>query len=50
MPNLNTEDWVRKRELTDKSKTKQLNSDEMAELTILNCKLYGMAGTSRDDI
>ena len=50
MSNLSTEEWTRKRELIDKSKTKQLSSDEMAELTILNCKLYGMAGSSRDDI
>jgi len=48
MSNLNTEDWNRKRELTEKSKTKQLSSDEMSELTVLNCKLYGMVGNNRD--
>jgi hypothetical protein len=44
MSNLSTEDWIRRKNLLDKSKTKQLNSDEMAELTILNAKLYGMVG------
>ena len=50
MSNLSTEDWVRRKTLVDKSKTKKLNADEIAELTVLNCKLYGMAGTSRDGI
>ena len=49
MSNLSEKDWTRKRELIEKSKTKQLNADEMAELTVLNCKLYGMSGSSRDD-
>lgn len=41
MSNLSSEDWKRLNELKSKS---NLNSDEMAELTVLNCKLYGMAG------
>lgn len=42
MSNLSTQDWNRRKELINKSKTKQLNSDEMAEMVVLNSKLYGM--------
>lgn len=42
MSNLSSEEWKRLREL--KAKSSKLNSDEMSELTILNCKLYGMVG------
>lgn len=47
MSNLSTEDWNRRKELVNKSKTKHLNSDEMAEMVVLNCKLYGMK--TKDD-